>query len=359
MKKVGFKQSKIDECIFYKGKVIYVLYMDDSILAGPDQAEIDKVIQQIKDAKLNITVEGDIQDFLGVNIERKEDGKISFSQPHLVDKVLEALFLKNKNLNAKDTPAASSRILHRHSDSPPFDNSFHYRSVVGMLNYLEKGTRSDIAYATHQCARFVDSPKKEHGDALRWLGRYLKGTRDKGMIFSPDLDKGLEVFVDADFAGNWNKDEASSDRDTARSRHGYIIRYAGCPIVWKSQLQTEIALSLTESEYTGLSYALREAIPIMELLKEIQSLGTKVATTAEIHCKVFEDNSGALEMAKIHKYRPHTKHLNVKLHHFRSYVEDKQISIHPIDTMEQLAVYLTKPVNNEILAYLRHKVMGW
>ncbi len=88
MKKVGFKQSKIDECVFYKGKVIYVLYTKDSILASPDQAEIDKVIQQINDAKLNITVEGDIQDFLGVNIERKEDGKISFSQPHLVDKVL-------------------------------------------------------------------------------------------------------------------------------------------------------------------------------------------------------------------------------------------------------------------------------
>ena len=29
----------------------------------------------------------------------------------------------------------------------------------------------------------------------------------------------------------------------------------------------EIALSTTEAEYTGLSYALREVIPLMELLK--------------------------------------------------------------------------------------------
>ena len=134
---------------------------------------------------------------------------------------------------------------------------------------------------------------------------------------------------------------------------------AGCPIVWKSQLQTEIALSSTESEYTGLSYALREAIPIMELLKEIKKTGVKVTNKADIHCKVFEDNSGALEMAKIHKYRPRTKHLNVKLHHFRSYVESKAVSIHPIDTKEQLADYLTKPVCEEILKYLRKKVMGW
>ena len=358
--KVGFRQSKVDECVFYKGNVIYVLYTDDSILAGPDQKEIDSIIEQIKEAKLDITVEGDIQDFLGVNITRKENGNIEFTQPHLVDKILETMNLTDKRLMTKDTPAASSRILHRHTTSKPFDNSFAYRSVVGMLNYLDKGSRSDISYATHQCARFVDQPMKEHGDALRWLARYLKGTRDKGMIYKPDLSKGLEVYVDADFSGNWEKGEAPTDRDTARSRHGYFIMYAGCPIVWKSQLQTEIALSSTESEYTGLSYALREAIPLMELLKEIQQEGgIKVSTNASIHCKVFEDNNGALEMAKVHKYRPRTKHLNVKLHHFRSYVEKKEITIHPIDTKDQLADYLTKPVNLEILARLRLLVMGW
>ena len=121
----------------------------------------------------------------------------------------------------------------------------------------------------------------------------------------------------------------------------------------------EIALSSTESEYTGLSYALREAIPMMELLKEIGKRGVKVTHKAAMHCKVFEDNSGALEMAKVHKYRPRTKHLNVKLHHFRSHVERKEISIHPIDTEDQLADYLTKPVNEIVFARLRPRVMGW
>ena len=58
--------------------------------------------------------------------------------------------------------------------------------------------------------------------------------------------------------------------DSVRSRHGYVIMYAGFPIVSKLQLQTEIALITTEAEYTGLSYALREVIPLMELLKEIK-----------------------------------------------------------------------------------------
>jgi hypothetical protein len=58
----------------------------------------------------------------------------------------------------------------------------------------------------------------------------------------PIPGKDLEVYVDASFCGDWDPQEAATDCDTARSRHGYIISYAGCPVVWKSQLQTEIAL---------------------------------------------------------------------------------------------------------------------
>jgi len=357
--KVGFKQSKVDECVFYRGNVMYVLYTDDSILAGPDLSEIDKAIQDIQAAELDITIEGDIQDFLGINIERREDGTIHLTQPHLIDQVIKDLKLP-ENATTKSTPAASSKLLSRHSDSKPFDGSFHYRSVIGKLNYLEKGSRPDIAFIVHQCARFCETPKVEHGNAIRWVVKYLKGTRNRGVILNPNSDLGLEVFVDADFAGNWDPKEFT-DRDTARSRHGYIIQFAGCPILWKSQLQNEVALSSTESEYTGLSYALRDAIPVMNLFKEMIAVGMKIKSSrAKVHCRVFEDNSGALEIAKVPKFRPRTKHLNCRLHHFRSYVDDtKEISIHKIDTLEQPADFLTKPLSEELLVKLRKKVMGW
>jgi hypothetical protein len=215
-----------------------VLYTDDSLLAGPDKKEIDLIIHELQHkARLAITVEGDLADFLGVNIDRRGDGTIHLSQPHLIDQIIEDLRLNGENVKEKATPAASSKLLTRHSKSRPFDNSLNYRSVIGKLNYLEKATRSDISYAVHQCARFVSDPKVEHGEAVRWLGRYLKGTRDKGTIMKPMPDRELEVYVDASFCGDWDPMEATRDRDTARSRHGYIINYAGCPLLWKSQLQ--------------------------------------------------------------------------------------------------------------------------
>ena len=52
----------------------------------------------------------------------------------------------------------------------------------------------------------------------------------------PSKEKSLECFVDADFCGNWNKLTATEDASTAKSRTGYVIRFAGCPIAWGSRL---------------------------------------------------------------------------------------------------------------------------
>ena len=86
-------------------------------------------------------------------------------------------------------------------------------------------------------ARFSTCPKVQHGAAVKWLGWYLLGTRDKGIILTQDPTKGLELYVDADFAGAWDPKLAGKDIDTARSRHGYIIAYAGVPLLWKSSMQ--------------------------------------------------------------------------------------------------------------------------
>ena len=136
--------------------------------------------------------------------------------------------------------------------------------------------------------------------------------------------------------------------------------YCGCPVFWASQLQTEIALSSTEAEYIGLSRALRETIPIMELLKEMRSLGFTITTaTPQVHCRVFEDNSGVLTMATVHKLRPRTKHINIKFHHFRSYVDSGEVSIHSIASEDNYSDMLTKGQPIELLQKHRSFILGW
>ena len=55
LRSIGSERSHFDECVFYKGKCMYVLYTDDSILAGPDEAELSHMLKEILGAKLGIT----------------------------------------------------------------------------------------------------------------------------------------------------------------------------------------------------------------------------------------------------------------------------------------------------------------
>ena len=211
-------------------------------------------------------------------------------------------------------------------------------------------------------ARFSTCPKVEHGNAAKWLGRYLLGTRDKGIILRPDPTKGMEIYCNADFAGAWDPELAGEDIDTARSRHGYIITYAGVPLVWKSQLQGEIALSSTESELIGLSAGLRTAIPLQHMLNEMKERGFHIVPEGPtIHCKAFEDNNGALAIASEPRMRPRTKHTNNKYFHFVEYTsrEDAPFSFERIDTEKQPADMLTKPLPLDPLVRHRKWLLGW
>ena len=116
---------------------------------------------------LQLTIEGNIEDFLGVNINRTSIGAINLTQLHLINSIMQDLLLKKGESKCKDTPMKSSTILNKSKDSPEFDQSFNYQSVIGKMNYLEKGSRSELAYAIHQCAQYSTKPRKEYGDAVR------------------------------------------------------------------------------------------------------------------------------------------------------------------------------------------------
>lgn len=104
LKKIGFRQSVWDECVFYYKSTMYVLYTDDSILAGPSKDEIEEIMEKMRRIGLGITDEGNLTNFLGVNIDQKEDGSIELRQPHLIQQILGDLRLGGDEVSTKDVP---------------------------------------------------------------------------------------------------------------------------------------------------------------------------------------------------------------------------------------------------------------
>ena len=359
LREIGFTPSKIDECVFYRGSTIFLLYTDDGIIIDANPSKVDTFIQELTDKGLKLEDQGHITDYLGVKVEATEDGKLKLYQPQLIDDIINQLGF-NDRTKSKATPAPSSTIINRDLEGQPFDEEWEYRSVVGKLNFLEKSTRPDITYQTHQVARFSSDPRQSHADAIKHIGRYLVGTKRDGIIIDPKHEQSFETYVDADFSGLWDKDSAGYDPSTARSRSGHIVTFAGVPIVWYSKLQGEFAQSTTESEYISLSEAAKSTICLMNLMDEAIEMGVPLQRKpADVYCKLFEDNSGAYEMATTPKFRPRTKHLNVRYHFFRSYVESGKLRIFPIASDDNASDLMTKPTIKDLFLKFRFQLLGF
>ena len=266
----------------------------------------------------------------------------------------------SKNVKTHDTPAESSKILHADEDGANRKHTWNYRVVVGCLNYLQAMTRPDLAYSVHQCVRFCNYPKFLHEQGLKRICCYLYLTRDQGLVFQPKLTDGFKCYVDADWAGNWLKTRPN-DKTGALSFTGYLVTYTNCPIVWGSKMQSLVALSTTEAKLIALSTALWEVIHLQNLLLELRGCNFPIPfTKPQVVCHTFEDNAACIEVAQSdHKICPRTKHISMRLFHFRDHVEKGLIKIEHVPSKYQLADIFTKPLPHDQYMRLRDQIMGW
>ena len=363
---VGFRQSKFDPCLFISDKVICVTYVDDCLFFARDENDIDDVINGIKNSGMDLQVEDSVAGFLGVHIDRysetSEDGKeikfIRLLQIDLIDRIITTLGL-DSNATGVKTPAPTDP-LPRDLDGDPFDNRFNYASVVGMCMYLCNNSRPDLAFAVNQCSRHSHRPTMKHAEYLKRVGRYLLATRDKGMIFSPSNSLKMDCYVDADFAGLYGH-EHEQDPHCVKSRSGFVIFVGGCPILWSSKLQSEIACSTMEAEYIACSTACRDLLPLMDLVREVATaVDLPIDEVTDLHSTIWEDNIGALTLAHLELPRmtPRSKHIATKYHWFRQFVGTK-FFVKKIDTLDQIGDLFTKGLGPAQFQKLRKLLCGW
>jgi hypothetical protein len=98
--------------------------------------------------------------------------------------------------------------------------------------------------------------------------------------------------------------ECSDQPASVKSRTGYVITFAGCPILWTSKLQSEIALSTTEAELISLSQAMHDLIPMRTILHEMASVFGYTVQQATTYSTVFEENKGCVDLIAAPIMRP-------------------------------------------------------
>jgi hypothetical protein len=153
---------------------------------------------------------------------------ITFTQDGPIKQIIKALGLNTKYSIAKST-TAENKALGKDPDGLPASGKVNYASVIGMLLYLNH-SGPEIAFSTHQCARYTFGPKQTHKDTLKRIGQYLKGTIGKGLIMTPSAELKLDCYHDANFAWLLNRDN-KHDPHCVCSCTGYVICLLSvCPV---------------------------------------------------------------------------------------------------------------------------------
>ena len=244
--KRGFVQSQSDPCVFYKKGVIVLCYVDNCLTFAQDKQSVNNLISSLQEDFL-CTDEGPADGHLGVEIKSSEEG-MTLKQPQLIRRIIELLHLTDAN--SKPTPVVKP-LLSKNVEGKERENDFHYRSAVGSLSYLSGCTRTDVSMAVHQAAKFSSNPRRSHDNAIKLIGKCLKGTADKGIICKPNSQKGLKVYVDAYFAGSYDSVNAE-DPASVYSRTGFIILLNSATIFTCSKKQRNCETSSFGYEFISM-----------------------------------------------------------------------------------------------------------
>ena len=261
--RASFHPANEDLGVYYGRGMAIVVYVDDVLFFGPDESEMERVIQELQTDGFELKREKNGDDtaysFLGIELQQTE-GEIKLTQHGLIKKFLNLVNMQD--CNPSKTPC-NVAPLGTNANGPRHNEPWEYASAVGMLMYLAGNAHPEIAFAVHQCARFTHAPRATHSLAVKRIARYLKGILDnnQGLIMRPTSTLSLDCYVDADFAGLWGYED-DQDPICVRSRTGYVMTMGTCPVHWTSKLQTETALSTTEAEYIAMCQAFRELIPM-------------------------------------------------------------------------------------------------
>ena len=333
LKGLGLAQLNTDESVFLKatekGPILIATYVDDLVLLGPSHAEISNIKKELANTFKMVDL-GTCGSYLGLQIQRDRSTKtLKISQTAYIQRIL--LRFRMNQANPVATPIDPTVTILPAEGTPNEDAQRHFQSIIGSVMYCQTQTRPDIAYGVSLLSRFSSNPRQEHINAAKRLLRYLRGTIDLGIVYHGPAD--VEGYTDSDWAGD------VSDR---KSTTGYVFKLTNGPISWASRKQKLVALSSTEAEYYALNEAGKEAVFIRQFLTELSPALTTPMINHRMTLK--NDNMGAEQLSQNPQHHARTKHIEIRHHWIRDAVKDHSIQLLHVDTNDNVADGLTKPL---------------
>jgi hypothetical protein len=259
-----------------EGIVVITMYVDDLIVGGDNEKEIEHVKCLLKQ-KFDMKDLGELKFFLGIEVIKTLEGIWLLQRQYALDMLSKYGMVGCKpisvplNQNGK-LSADAGEVL---------EDAIMYMKIVGNLIYMMI-IGPDLKYIVGLESQFMQVPRKPHLDGVRHTLRYVSATADYGLFYEASTKLQVHGYIDA----NW----ASSISDR-RSTSGFMFSFGSAAVTWSSKKQLTVALSSTEAKYMGVAMAACEVAWLRKLLGD---LGLHVDRQVVIYC----DNLSSIQLAR-------------------------------------------------------------
>jgi len=292
---------------------------------------------------------------LGIQIEDMgSDGSVStkvIKQTEYCQHVVETFKQREQtrtSLRAFNTPAAESELDSlgtQDNSSRPGRHAAAAAMFIGMLLYLMRGTRPDLAVTTSVLGSYVTKWGEPCDKALSRCIGYLEAHADHGLVFvgdSRDLEfLYLDTLVDSDHAAH--KADSISVNGAVSMLIGHHLTRAA--IGWFATRMTIAATSSGEAETVATGLCLKRlALPLSGLIETLMTQATVVmrvrgdATVAE-RCVLSGRSKTLRYIRKVHR---------VSLHFCKQIFDIDGHEYEHVPSGENTSDVLTKPLPAEV-----------
>ena len=343
---IGLVESPLDACLFVlftervtgqrTAQVLVLMvgcWVDDLIIIGEDQT-ITWFAGRMTEEFLMEDL-GQPTRIVGIDVHITPS-QVILSQETYIKKVL--VKANMQDCDPKKTPMATGLKLCKDMEAEAEEiNFWPYRSIVACILFISICCRPDLCFVVKEMSSFLIRPGPAMVKACKRVIRYLKYTATLGLhytagsfeiiggLFRSSAADPFCTFGDADWAGRI---------DDRKSTAGMVLMFAGGALSWWSKTLKTVCLSSQDAEYMAISDSSREVIFIRQLL---ESIGYRLDTST-----LFGDNNGSIALAQNPGGHQKTKHIAIRWHFIRQRVEQKELKVCKVGTLDQYADLLTK-----------------
>ena len=322
-----YQQRRGDTSLFV------ILYVDDITMMGPSLDAIKRLKSELV-KRYEITDLGEISSYLGICIIRDCSKKrLDIDQSGYIKDIVDRFGMADANPHNTPLPAGAEVHLVKNTKQASESEIKLYQSLIGSLLYVQIGTRPDISFAVSRLAQYAANPSSQHLRLAKYVLSYLSGTQDMRLCYDGINGDGLHGYSDSSLG---------DQLDDRTSTCGYVFILANGAISWASRKQSTPAQNTTEAEYMAMTDASNQAIWYRSFLME---LGYIVDDPIPIH----GDNKGAVDLALNPVTGRKSKHIDIKHHVIRYYVQKDKISLVCTPTAEMVADGFTKSLSRTLL----------